>query len=93
MSFLCIDDSPFCLLFLQCYVQEQPVASEEYCVVYWLRELQESMERCIGYRDITEKLENRVNDHTINHSIAVSCKKVKNVVTIFLLYENMILGW
>ena len=35
---------------------KQPVAWEEYCAEYWLKELQESMDRCTGCRDITERL-------------------------------------
>ena len=30
------------------YVEKQPVAWEEYCVEYWLKVFQESMERCTG---------------------------------------------
>ena len=33
------------------YVGKQPVARKEY---YWLKEFQESMDRCIGHCDITE---------------------------------------
>ena len=36
------------------YVGKQPVAWKEYCVEYWLKELQESMVRCTGCSDITE---------------------------------------
>ena len=35
------------------YVGKQPVAWKEYCAEYWLKELQESMDRCAGRRDIT----------------------------------------
>ena len=38
------------------YVGKQPVAWKEYCVEYWLKELQESMDRCTGHCDITEML-------------------------------------
>ena len=38
------------------YVGKQPVALKEYCAEYWLKELQESMDRCTGCRDITEIL-------------------------------------
>ena len=34
------------------YVGKQPVAWKEYCVEYWLKELQESLDRCTGIRDI-----------------------------------------
>ena len=35
-------------------VEKQPVAWKENCAEYRLRELQESMDRCNGRRDITE---------------------------------------
>ena len=38
------------------YVGKQPVAWKEYCAEYWLTDLQESMDRCTGHRDITEIL-------------------------------------
>ena len=38
------------------YVGKQPVAWKEYFVEYWLKELQESMDRCTGHRNITETL-------------------------------------
>ena len=38
------------------YVGKQPVAGKEYCAEYWLKDLQESMERCTGHHDITEIL-------------------------------------
>ena len=38
------------------YVEKQPVAWKEYCAEYWLKELQESTDRCTGRRDITEIL-------------------------------------
>ena len=38
------------------YVGKQPVAWKEYCAKYWLKELQESMDRCTGRHDITEIL-------------------------------------
>ena len=38
------------------YVGQQPVARKEYCAEYWLKELQESMDKCTGRRDITEIL-------------------------------------
>ena len=36
------------------YVGKQPVASAEYCVEFSLKELQESMDRCAGHRDMTK---------------------------------------
>ena len=38
------------------YVEKQPVAWKEYCAKYWLKELQESMDRSTGCHDITEIL-------------------------------------
>ena len=38
------------------YVGMQPVAWKEYCAKYWLKELQESTDKCTGHRDITEIL-------------------------------------
>ena len=36
------------------YVGKKQVAWEEYCAEYWLKELEESMDRCTGHHDITE---------------------------------------
>ena len=38
------------------YAGKQPVAWKEYCLEYWLKELQESMDRCTGCCNITEIL-------------------------------------
>ena len=38
------------------YVGKQPVAWEEYCVEYWLKEFQVSMDRCTGHCNITKIL-------------------------------------
>ena len=38
------------------YLGKQAVAWIEYCVEYWLKELQESMDRCTGHCDITKIL-------------------------------------
>ena len=38
------------------YVGKQPVAWKEYCGEYWLKELQESRDKCTGCHDITEIL-------------------------------------
>ena len=48
--------SPLSVFFNDDYVGKQPVASKEYCAEYWLKELQESMDRCTGHRDMTEIL-------------------------------------
>ena len=45
------------------YVGKQPVAWKEYCAEYWLKERQESMDRCNGLYNITETLK------TASHSI------------------------
>ena len=51
------------------YMGKQPVAWEEYCAEYWLKELQGSMDRCIDPHDITEILfENDTKHHIINQS-------------------------
>ena len=36
------------------YVGKQPVAWKEYCAEYWLKKLQESMDKFTGRRDITD---------------------------------------
>ena len=54
------------------YVGKQPVALKEYCMVsHTLKELQESMDRCSGHRDLTEIVLKTVlnNIHTINQSV------------------------
>ena len=38
------------------YVGKQPVAWKEYSAQYWFKELQESIDRCTGRRDIAEIL-------------------------------------
>ena len=38
------------------HVGKQPVAWKEYCAECWLKEFQESMDRCTGRRDIPEIL-------------------------------------
>ena len=84
-SFRRIDDGHYdrirsCLTAVCCfdngYVEKQPVAWKEYWAEYWLKELQESMGRCTGRRDITEVLLKTalttiqsINQPTINQSI------------------------
>ena len=46
------------------YVGKQPVARKEYCAEYWLKELQESMDRCTG-RYIRNTVENGVKHHSV----------------------------
>ena len=36
------------------YAGKQPVAWKEYCAEYWLKELEESMDRCICHCNITK---------------------------------------
>ena len=38
------------------YLGKQPVGWKEYCAEYWLKELQNSMDRCTGLHYITERL-------------------------------------
>ena len=38
------------------YVGKQQVAWKEYCAEYWLKDLQESMDRCTCSREVTEIL-------------------------------------
>ena len=68
-----IDDSHFdrihsSLTTVRCfdngYVGKQPVAWEEYCAEYWLKEQQESKDRCTGHHDLT--VENGIKHLTIN---------------------------
>ena len=47
IAFRCLDNG---------YLGKQPVAWKENCAEYWLKELQESMDRCTGRCDITEIL-------------------------------------
>ena len=52
------------------YVGKQLVAWKAYCAECWLKELQESIDRCTGRSDIIEKLlKNGAKHHTINHTI------------------------
>ena len=47
-------------------VGKQPMAWNYCCAKYWLKDLQESTDRCTGRRDITE---DSVKHHTINESL------------------------
>ena len=47
----------------------QPMAWKEYCVEFWLKEFQESMDRCTYHCDVTNTVANRVKHHTINQSL------------------------
>ena len=48
------------------YVGKQPVAWKEYCMEYWLKELQESMDRCTGvkHRAINQSITNYIEEHS-----------------------------
>ena len=52
--------------FVNGYVGKQPATWKEYCVENWLKELQESMDRCFGHHHITEILLEMVLN-TIQH--------------------------
>ena len=48
-------------------VGKQLLAWKEYCEEYWLKELQECMDRCTGHHNIIEiLLKNCIKHHTIN---------------------------
>ena len=36
------------------YVGKEPVASKKYCMDYWLKRLQERMDRCSSHHDVTK---------------------------------------
>ena len=51
------------------YVVNQPVAWKEYYAEYWFKEVQESMDRCTGRRDMTEiLLKTSLKHHLIDQS-------------------------
>ena len=54
------------------FVGNQPVAWQEYCVEYRLKELQESMDRCTGCHDITEIKDKR----GIKHNTMKNCREL-----------------
>ena len=37
-----------CVVHVMGYVGKQPVALKEYCAKYWLKELQETIDKCTG---------------------------------------------
>ena len=43
------------------YVEKQPIVWTEYCAECWLKELQESMDRCTGRHDISEMFKTVLN--------------------------------
>ena len=63
---------PLSRVFDNGYVGKQTVAWKEYCAEYWLKELQESMDRCTGRRDITEILLKKALN-TIQYNRRQSC--------------------
>ena len=54
--FFLLKEVPAVRCFDSGYVGKQPVAWNEYCAEYWLKELQESMDMCTGLCEITEIL-------------------------------------
>ena len=59
--------SPLVRCFDNSYLGKQPVVWKDYCAEYWLKEVQESIDRCTGCRDITGiLLKVCVKHHTIN---------------------------
>ena len=55
---------------------KQPVAWKEYYAEYCLKELQESMDRCTGLRDINEILLNKIQSRLEPfRGFVVNCKK------------------
>ena len=48
--------SPLSVVSAMVILGKQPVDWKKFCADYWLKELQESMDRCTGRRDITEIL-------------------------------------
>ena len=68
------------------YVGKQPVACKEYCAEYWLRELQESTDRCTGRRVITETTSKTAsNDIGYNPSI----NKFSSFTDMYITDENV----
>ena len=65
------------------YVGNQPVAWKEYCAEYWLKQLQESMDKCTGHRHIIEILLKKALNtvQSINQSVNQSCTR------------NILLSW
>ena len=57
------------------YVGEQEVAWKEYCAEYWLKELQERMDRCIGLCNITEIMLKMVLCTTQTCKLVSSCQR------------------
>ena len=58
------------------YVGKQPVAWNEYCAGYWIKELQESIDRCTGRRDIIEILL-KTAFNTIHSTIFIHIQTIK----------------
>ena len=67
--------------FDSCYVGKQPMDWKEYRAKHWLKELQESIDRCTGRRDITEiLLKTALNTiKSINQSVGLSSYKTSYV--------------
>ena len=58
------------------YVGKQSVAWKEYCMVYWLKELQESMDRYTGHLYITEILLETVLNTIQSINGPLICRKI-----------------
>ena len=58
------------------YEGKQPLAWKEYCAEYWLKEFQESMDRCSDCHDITEILLKM----TLNTIQSIIMKKMKKIL-------------
>ena len=66
------------------YVGKQPMAWKEYCAEYWLVKLRESMDTCIGRRDITDILLKKalntlqsINQDPLSGDRFLDCHKLK----------------
>ena len=70
------------------YVGKQQVACKVYCAEYWLKELQESKDRCTGRRDITEILSKTALNtiQSINYACSFSAFVSSVSVCIFFFF-------
>ena len=75
------------------YVGKQPMASKEYFGEFWLKELQESMNRCTGHRNITEILLKTVLNTIQSIKLkAFSGDKLKLAKMMFLVDKHFLLS-
>ena len=81
------------------YVGKQPVAWEEYCAQYRLKELQESMDRCICHCDVTEILFNPFPNKPLflrvynRNCLKTLCEKEKLLVTSNFSFSHSVFCW